>query len=297
MCRRFRRCSVTSMKRRFAHAHAFDLLVVAMFVAAELTAIADPVSEGSRVAQFLLPAAWTLPLLARRRAPVVSVLAVLAAFALTSQLAQPASASITVLPPAIAAFWVAGTIQDRAVAVATWAVAVLLTFVVVAENPGPFGVSDAFFVAIFTTAPFAAGIAFGSRARRAEELERQAAELERTRSEQARAAVEEERARIARELHDVVGHAISVMMVQAGGARLGLASEPAKAREALLAVEDAGRDALGEMRHALEMLREADGDGSLDPQPGLADLDSLVARSREAGLDVTVTVDGERRGV
>jgi signal transduction histidine kinase len=109
--------------------------------------------------------------------------------------------------------------------------------------------------------------------------------------------VDEERARIARELHDVVGHAVGLMTVQAGAARLVLDTEPDRARESLLAVEAAGRQALAEMRRLLMVLR-TDGDSEeLGPQPGISDLPALVAQVREAGLPVELIVDGDAAAV
>ncbi|MBQ1088252.1 sensor histidine kinase [Streptomyces sp. B93] len=120
------------------------------------------------------------------------------------------------------------------------------------------------------------------RAERADRLRReQAAE--------ARRIVTEERTHIARELHDVVAHRVSMMTVQAGAARMVAAEDPRGALEAMAAVEEAGRQALDELRHLLGVLRpDAERDG-LGPQPGLADLPRLVAQVREAGLEVTVT--------
>jgi len=112
--------------------------------------------------------------------------------------------------------------------------------------------------------------------------------------ERERAAVAEERRRIARDLHDVVAHSVSVMTVQAGAARLLLDEEPKRAREPLLAVEETGRQALGEMRRLLGILRRAEGKAALAPQPGLARLDDLVAQARAGGLPVELTVEGER---
>jgi signal transduction histidine kinase len=112
------------------------------------------------------------------------------------------------------------------------------------------------------------------------------------REERARAAVLEERTRIARELHDVVAHAISVIVLQARGARHALDAEPNDARVALDAIEDTATQALREMRRLLGMLRADDGDVALAPQPSLAQLDTLVAHVRDAGLPVDVRVEG-----
>ncbi len=130
------------------------------------------------------------------------------------------------------------------------------------------------------------------RVRRAytRELEERASELEREREEKASQAVTEERARIARELHDVVAHYVSVMVVQAAGARRIADKDPMAARGALEAVEAAGRTALAEMRRMLEVLR-AD-DPGMGPQPGLGELDRLIDNVRDAGLPVELSIEG-----
>jgi signal transduction histidine kinase len=112
----------------------------------------------------------------------------------------------------------------------------------------------------------------------------------------ARWAVAEERGRIARELHDVVAHSVSVMVVQAGAARRSVAANPGQATAALTQIEATGRQALAEMRRLLGLLRDRrDGGEALAPQPSLAHLDSLVLAAREAGLPVELTVEGEPR--
>jgi signal transduction histidine kinase len=121
-----------------------------------------------------------------------------------------------------------------------------------------------------------------------------AAQLLREQAAEARRIVTEERTRIARELHDVVAHRVSLMTVQAGAAKAVAAEDPEGALRAMGAVEEAGRQALDELRHLLGILRpETDLDG-LGPQPGLADLPRLVEQIREAGVDVSVTMDGIR---
>jgi signal transduction histidine kinase len=126
-------------------------------------------------------------------------------------------------------------------------------------------------------------------------LEARAAMLERERGEHARLAVAEERARIARELHDVVAHHVSVMVVQAGAARRILTTQPALATEALDVVETTGRQALVEMRRMLGVLRSDEPPENLAPQPSLDRLDALIDQVRDAGLDVELTVEGARR--
>jgi signal transduction histidine kinase len=133
--------------------------------------------------------------------------------------------------------------------------------------------------------------------RRVQLREQRAAQLRRQRAAEARRIVIEERTRIARELHDVVAHRVSLMTVQAGAAKAVAAEDPEGALRAMGAVEEAGRQALDELRHLLGVLRpEADLDG-LGPQPGLADLPRLIEQTRGAGLDVSLATDGVAAGL
>ncbi|HWQ23104.1 MAG TPA: histidine kinase [Gaiellaceae bacterium] len=140
-----------------------------------------------------------------------------------------------------------------------------------------------FFGMLFGT-PWVIGRAIRHRRLREEKLEREKAEAE--------AAIAEERTRIARELHDVVAHAISVIVLQARGGRRLLATDPAEARQALDAIERTASQALAEMRRLLGLLRESDEQLALAPQPTLARLDDLVGQVREAGLPVEVAIEG-----
>jgi signal transduction histidine kinase len=126
-------------------------------------------------------------------------------------------------------------------------------------------------------------------------LQERAELAEATRLEEARRAVAEERTRIARELHDVVAHSMSVMIVQAGAARQVLGRDPAMATEALQSIEATGREAMTEMRRLLGVLREEGDAPDLLPQPTVKDLHALLEPCVEAGLAVTVEVEGEAR--
>ena len=128
-------------------------------------------------------------------------------------------------------------------------------------------------------------------------LEERAAQLERDRDAQTQIAAAAERARIARELHDVIAHNVSVMVVQADGAAYALGHDPGRAREALAAISATGRQALTEMRVLLGVLRRADraDQAVLAPQPGIAQLDELLDQARAAGLPVSCAIEGEPR--
>jgi signal transduction histidine kinase len=132
------------------------------------------------------------------------------------------------------------------------------------------------------------------RQRRAKEelLEERAAALEREREEKARTAVAEERARIGRELHDVVAHAVSVIVVQARGGRRALQEDVEQARQAFDSIETTGGQALTEMRRLLGRLRDKEEQLALEPRPGLAHLGALVEQVREAGLPVELVTEG-----
>ena len=126
-------------------------------------------------------------------------------------------------------------------------------------------------------------------------LEDRAARLERERDAQAQIAAAAERARIARELHDVIAHNVSVMVVQADGASYALRSEPERTAQALNAISHTGRQALAEMRRLLGILRSGDEQAGLAPVPGLDQLRELLGQAREAGMSVSLTLEGPVR--
>lgn len=124
-------------------------------------------------------------------------------------------------------------------------------------------------------------------------LEERTEHLERERSAEADRAVAAERTRIAREMHDIVAHQVSLMTVQAGAARTVSESDPKAARDAMAAVEKAGRHAVGEMRHLLGILRPVTASNTLDPQPGIGDLPALIQEVKDAGLMVNLQTLGD----
>ncbi|OLF04565.1 two-component sensor histidine kinase [Actinophytocola xinjiangensis] len=132
----------------------------------------------------------------------------------------------------------------------------------------------------------------GARRAYHEEVERRLSLLEVERDHQARMAVNAERARIARELHDVVAHAVSVMVVQADGAAYAVHTKPELAERAVKTISDTGREALTELRRLLGLLRDEDAAGELTPQPGAQSLAELAERVREVGLPVRLEIVG-----
>jgi signal transduction histidine kinase len=138
-----------------------------------------------------------------------------------------------------------------------------------------------------------AGSAMRRREQRAEASAERADRLERERE----AALRAERARIALELHDLVTHSVSVMVLQTGAARQIMSRDEHRSRALLESVESSGRSALEELRHLLGLLPDQDGDAPLSPQPGAAEISSLIEHVRQAGVPVELCVEGQPRGV
>ncbi|KJS54731.1 sensor histidine kinase [Streptomyces rubellomurinus] len=164
----------------------------------------------------------------------------------------------------------------------------------------PYGIGEAMLITLLMSTPFILCWAWGrlTRVRRAylTELEDRAARLERERDAQAKVAVAAERARIARELHDVVAHNVSVMIVQADGAAYVLDNSPQQAKQALGTIATTGRQALTEMRRLLGVLRTSDSSAEeYLPQPGVEELPELLEQVRTAGLHVDYDTSGQPR--
>jgi signal transduction histidine kinase len=176
-----------------------------------------------------------------------------------------------------------------------WAglVIVLAGIATVVYNIPGVATAELFVIPIDFGISWAAGYVLRERSVKAEEAELRAMQAEREREAAARVAVAEERTRIARELHDIVAHAVSVMVLQVGAVRHQLPDELSDDSEALRSVERAGRTALAEMRRLLGAMRDEREEISFMPQPGLDGLDSLLEEVTRAGLPVELHVDGE----
>ena len=251
--------------------------------------------DGGSAARFLLLApAVTLPLAWRRRAPLVTVVVVAGAVSAQSLVTAPLPAFGEFLAVMLATYSVAAHASGRVAALGLLAAA---GAVVVQGVRDPSATSSFEFVygVVYFGGAWLLGRAARHRRLHETELEQRAARLEREREHRAEVAVAEERARIARELHDVIAHCVSVIVVQAGAAEEVAEKDAPRARAALGTIRAVGNEALAEMRRLLGVLRESDEELGLDPQPGVARLHELVEHARAAGLDVQVVVDGEAR--
>lgn len=249
--------------------------------------------EGPLWFDMLALLAIVLPLLARRRFPFGAPAALGVAAALTSFVDK------TVVPydgvtflAGCAALFLVGSLRDRFQAVAGFAIAEGVLAVVVHNDPRS-GVGNFIVASIIFTIVWTIAFGVGRKSVEADEATERATRAEREREERAHVAVADERARIARELHDVVGHSVSVMTVQASGVRRLLRPDQQRERDALLIVERTGREALAEMRRMVGVLRRPEEAPALAPQPSLEHLEKLVEHAREAGLPVELRVEGE----
>jgi signal transduction histidine kinase len=235
-----------------------------------------------------------LPLLVRRHWPLPVLLVVTVGAIATSAAAGEPWVQIAAV--ALASFTYGERAVDRTRSALTIvAVALAMGFAFVVQGADAVEVLVLTFVIVIPTW-LAGDVLRGRRleaTRRREAMERELRERE----ERLRAATTEERRHVARELHDIVAHAVSVMVIQAGAARQVLRSAPDRAEEALLTVETTGREAMTELRRFLGALSEDDEAAGLAPQPGIDELDTLLERVREAGLPVSMEVDGEPRPV
>jgi signal transduction histidine kinase len=232
-------------------------------------------------------------LVLRRRAPVAVLATILAAGVVIVALGDDPSGA-TVL---IALYTTAALCELRvslaALALTAATVATLSALTVDAPGRDTSATSGAIIAAGLSVGIWALGAYVQTRRRYLRELQERAAAAEREHEQLARIAVHEERASIARELHDIVAHSVSVMLVGVRGARDVLRTSPDAAEETLARVERSGEQSLAELRRILALLRESEQAAELHPQPSLAELNSLVASYRAAGLPVRLELIGE----
>jgi signal transduction histidine kinase len=264
---------------------------VVLAVAGTVEVLLSTVIDGPVIVLVALVLSLTVPLVWRRRRPVGVLVATLAVAVLASQTHDMIDQAAFALPVFMLTAYSAALYGERRQA--QIAAAVLAAFTVTTVVLEQSGFDDLFFIAILFSAPFIAGRVVRSRQQLAAALAARTVELEHEREEKARMAVAEERARIARELHDVVAHNLSVMIVQAGAERRVVARERPETAAVLETIESTGRSAMAEMRRLLGMLRRSDDDLALAPQPSIDHLDLLVSQIRAAGMPVELRFEGE----
>lgn len=223
-----------------------------------------------------------------RTRPVATLTVVLGAHVAWIFVAVPRGSLVPFLIELVAVFACASRTR-LAVAAGGLAATVATEVLFVAGTTNNF--ADYLFILAFVAGAWGSGRALRSRQQRAEELFARTVRLEVEKEEQSRRARDDERSRIAREMHDVISHSVSVMVVQAAAAERVLAHDPAAAQQALRAVQDVGRDARVELRRMLGLIRSPVGD-DLTPQPDLKQLPTLLEQLRRAGLMVEVDAPG-----
>ena len=265
------------------HPLLVDVGLVVLLLAATVVAA----MHGSHTAaEIVLGSLETLPLLWRRRWPLAVVVAV-TAFALAI---VAFDARLLPFQLAVALYTLAASSGSRRARLTGIASIAAMTIAFAATGYAQFGDSAA--RVVFLVAAWLLGDSVGSRRAYVREIEEKAGRLEREREAEAQRLVAEEQARIARELHDVVAHALSVIVVQAAAADDVFDVEPRRAREPIRAIELAARAALGDLRRVLGILHDG---AEYEPQPGIARLDSLVEQVRATGLDVALEFEGAAR--
>jgi signal transduction histidine kinase len=174
----------------------------------------------------------------------------------------------------------------------------LAACVSVLDTEDGFAFLTALSMVAFLVAAMTAGVLIRNRERIFVDTERRAAAAEADRLAEAERAVASERSRIAREMHDVVAHSMSVIAVQAAAGREIVHANPDKAADVFARIESVGRESLAELRRMLGVLRDTgDGDASLSPQPGIADIAAAVAQSSASGVATELVVDGRQRAL
>ena len=316
------------MTRRsdLAREYWFELLIAVMALAAMLELVVRRNSPAAPSTSLWLsvPAVelLVLPLVLRRRFPFAAPAAfwlLAAALTFADGVVVPFVGSLGVI--GLATAFLLGNLRDARKAGIGLMIVVGCILIVVANIPSAQSISDYVFISLRFVVSWVAGYALRERAEQAEaaemravlaerereaaemraalaEREREAAELrasfaERERAAAARVAVAEERSAIARELHDIVAHAMSVMVLQVGAVRHRLPDSRTEDKQALGRVEQAGRTALAEMRRLLGAMRSNADGVALGPQPGLDRLDALLDDLRGAGLPVQLQLEGE----
>jgi signal transduction histidine kinase len=252
-----------------------------------IRAIRGPHNPG--VAAYLIAAGAFVPLIVRRKIPWLALL-LTSAFALLYTIGKNPPAFV-MLGPMIAMYSTAAYSRRRFDGFAWLLVGGLVLAAVAFAFTGAYrGAMEVIGAFVMLVAAAFLGDTARSRRQYIAEVEQRALEAERTREEEALRRVDEERIRIAREVHDIVAHSLSIVTVQANAADKLLDDDPEKARESIHNIRSTSKQALGELRSMLDILRTGEADSELAPAPSLEMIERLVQPVREAGLDVELDV-------
>ena len=282
--------------RYLSRTYVVDVLIALLLIAAMLEVLVgrDSPDAPRTTLWFVLPAIaiLVLPIIARRWFPFAPAAHWLLAAGISFVDWRLIPFAISIFVVGLVAAFLLGNLRDPVQAGIGLALVIGGPATVVYKIPGHTA-AMLIFIPLEFAISWVAGFALRERAEQAEAAEVRASLAERERDAAARIAVAEERVRIARELHDIVAHAVSVMVLQVGAVRHKLPDALAEDSDALRGVEQAGRTALAEMRGLLAAMRRDGEEAELTPQPGLDGLDSLLEEIGRAGLPVQLHVDGE----
>jgi signal transduction histidine kinase len=267
------------------HPRVIDIALVALFL---FLGIGTAVNRGHRVAVAApLAALEALPLYWRRRRPGLVVVAV------TSVVLASIAVGVWVIPLqlGVALYTLTAVREERRERAVGVAAIVAVGVAALAAGGLEFGAAAA--RVVFLIAAALLGDSIGSRRAYIREIEEKAERLEREQEIEARRAAAEEQARIARELHDVVAHALSVIVVQAGAADDAFDRDTGAARASIRSIDESARSALTDLRRVLGILHHDE--PAYEPQAGLERLDTLVENVRATGLAVSLEIEGAQR--
>ena len=271
-------------------------IALVLFVVGLLEIDASPAQRGTLAAGAVPLAGVCAAFAIRRRLPAVAAGLFLAALIPQRLWLTPPDELFVPFLGLLLIPYAAGAYGGPRTGVAATAACVAVVLIVALDTDDLL-IGDFLFPSLFVVASFFAGRTVRSRTHLAAELHEAAVRAEEEHRTETLRAVAAERRRIAREMHDIVAHSISVMVVQAGGARRIMEQDAERSVEAAVHIERTGREALAEMRRLLGVLHGPDASAVRAPQPGLDGLAELVERARRAGLPVELRVEGERREV
>lgn len=259
-----------------------DLLLAAVLTGLTVITVAGQSPGSGDPSAYVLGALTVAPIALRQRAPVLTMVVIVGALAAYNLVGHEGFPNAGV--GEIVGMFTVATLRPRRTAALVFAMTAAVLVVVSQRIADPVAWSDVVASVLVVLGAWVLGEGTKRWAQRVERL-----------AEEAAHAAAQERVRIARELHDIVAHHMSVISLQAGVAQYVLDTDLPTARKAIATVGDTSREALGEMRRLLDVLRVDHDDDGRQPQPGLATLDELAQRSRSAGLPVDVVVTGEAR--